>query len=133
MSRKHPHTLHELTAYQLGRPLQSADFLKLGKDRNLTRDELRQLKQLRLHRADGARRQPQRLHHMIPDGFDMFGQLKYRMGFEEKSVGYYRRAMVRFERWARHAARVGLDKSKPPGHIREKAFDVTNMLAKESA
>lgn len=132
MTKRHqPHTLHELTAFQLGRELKSSDFVKLGPDRKLTSKELSQLTKLREHRAAQARVRPQRLHHMIPDGLDIFGQPKYRMGFEEKSVGYYRRAMVRFERWARRAGRLNLNKAKPPGHIAQKALDVTTMLQTE--
>lgn len=127
--RRQPHTLHELTAYQLGRPLKAADVLRMEDDRPLTADELRALRSLRKARAAQARVKPQRLHHGIRTGTTE----PVRMGFEEKTVGYYRYAVKRFERWARRAARLGLDKSSPPGHIREKALDVAGMVQQEGA
>ncbi len=123
-----PRTLHELTAYQLGRALQPLDLITLGKDRPLTSEERANLRRLRVRHASQARAGAvPRIHHKIPDGLSVTGAPNYRMGWETKTVKFYRRAAVRFERWARRAERLGLDKGHPPAHIREKALAIVNM------
>jgi len=120
-----PRTYHQLQEFALGRPLTRLEAGAIP-DRPLTRDERRELRGRRVAGAELGRRSPARLHHGIPDG-----EGGVRMGWEDRTVGYYRRAVQRFERWARRAERLGLPKGRPPGHIAEKAVAAATMLQAE--
>lgn len=112
-------------------------------DRPLTDEEAKGLRIKRVNAAEAARANPPTLDHGVRfpvyeldgDGMpkhDADGRLivaGWRMPEGEKTVGYYRRAVRRLERWAMRAEREGLDKSKPPAQIARYAMDVVRMVA----
>jgi hypothetical protein len=124
--------------------------LSKEKDRPLTTQEAKGLRVKRTLQAQASRIQPARIGHAVPtismvsvaEGHERLSG-RYASSAEEAgvkgykmiepwtdgelTVPYYRRAMARFERWARSAERRGLDKSAPPSHVARKAIDVTQM------
>lgn len=117
-----PRTLHQLMEWRTGRPPTRLEAATTP-DRTLTHDEQRAVKRERMRIAELNR--AGRCAHVRPRGVSLGG-------LQERTVGYYRRAVVRFERWAARAERLGLPRGQPPGHIAEKARDVVAMTAREA-
>jgi hypothetical protein len=114
------------------------------KDRPLTGKEASGLRRLRIAAAERSRREPARLAehpaliaHTSKRGektFNFSTRVRGHEGrepFEERTVGYYRRGIRRFERWARRAERLGLDGGRPPAHVARKATDAVRMVERE--
>lgn len=115
-------------------------------DRPLTDEEAKGLRAKRVNDAAAARANPAHPNHGVRfpvyeldgDGMprrDAGGRpvvAGWRTPETEKTVGYYRRAVRRLERWAMRAERLGLDKSRPPAHIARMAMDVVNMTTQEA-
>lgn len=148
-----PITKRELDALKASPPSRTTPAIRallrtmaLEKDRPLTDKEASGLKRMRVKQAEASRRSPARLlehpaliFHESKTGEKAFNfstrtqAHERREPFEERTVGYYRRGIRRFERWAKRADRLGLDKGKPPAHVAQKALDAVHMVEREKA
>lgn len=145
-----PVTKRELDAIKASPPSRTTPAIRallrtmaLEKDRPLTDKEAIGLRKLRIAKADRDRREPAKLqapaliHHEGRTGERAFNFSTHvqahegREPFEERTVGYYRRGIRRFERWAARAERLGLDKGHPPAHVAQKATDAVHMVERE--
>ena len=107
-----------------------------GTDRPLTPREASGLREARSRQASAGLARPRRLEVAATtrEAVPFLGIWPFtHRPFEERTVGHYRRGARRFERWAMRAERLGLDKSRPPAHIRDMATSLVNLQAIEGA